>query len=129
MNTGGAKITGFDNVMQNLNSEISKMKKRSMKGLIESAIIIRRDMAVTPPLIPIDKGNLNSSWFTSGFHSLYGPVLLMGFTANYAVFVHENLDPTIEWKKKGSGPKFLEKALVRNHGKIIAAVAGNTTIL
>jgi hypothetical protein len=60
---GNTKIKGFDEVMHNLNTEIEAIKNRSMKGLIKSAIIIRRSMDKTPPLIPVKTGNLRASWF------------------------------------------------------------------
>ena len=56
-----AELLGMRTVMDNLNRELLKIKARSMKGLIESAIIIRRDMEKTPPLIPLDTGNLRAS--------------------------------------------------------------------
>jgi hypothetical protein len=62
-NIGNTGIKGFDEVMKNLNAEIEAIKDRSMKGLIKSAIIIRRSMDRIPPLVPVDKGNLRASWF------------------------------------------------------------------
>jgi len=56
-------LRGVKNMMRNLNKEILKIKGRSMKGLIEAAIVIRRDMDKTPPLIPVDTGNLRASSF------------------------------------------------------------------
>jgi hypothetical protein len=46
-----------------LNKEIERIKRRSLKGLIEAQMLIRRDMDTTPPLIPIDTGNLRASYF------------------------------------------------------------------
>ncbi len=57
------KLTGVEKVMANLNKEITKLKVKGMAGLIDGAIIIRRDMDTTPPLIPIDFANLRSSWY------------------------------------------------------------------
>ena len=62
-NIGDTGIKGFDEIFRKLNAEIEQIKERSMKGLIKSAVIIRRDMDRTPPLIPVDKGNLRASWF------------------------------------------------------------------
>lgn len=60
-----AGIKGFDEVMTNLNREIEKIKGGTMKGLLESAEIIRKDMDKTPPTIPVDTGNLRQSWFVT----------------------------------------------------------------
>lgn len=57
------RVTGVKTVIANLNREILKIKGRSMAGLVRGVIVIRRDMDRTPPLIPIDLGNLRASWF------------------------------------------------------------------
>jgi hypothetical protein len=59
----GRKLEGTDEVLKNLNSAIKRIKKRSMKGLLKATILIRRDMDKTPPLIPVDLGNLRASSF------------------------------------------------------------------
>ncbi len=62
---GAPGLIGIENVMKNLNREIRKMKKASIKGLIEASIVIRRDMDLRDPKIPINLGNLRASWFTT----------------------------------------------------------------
>lgn len=62
------KITGVEKVMANLNKEVAKIKGASMKGLVLSVSMIRRSMDKTPPLIPVDLGNLRASFFSvTGF--------------------------------------------------------------
>lgn len=56
-------ISGLDTVMANLNKEIRQIENRSAKGLIEAAALIRRDTEKSPPLTPVDLGNLRASWF------------------------------------------------------------------
>jgi len=129
-NTG---LKGTDIVLANLNREIMKIKARTGAGLIEAAIFIRRDMEKTPPLIPLDQGNLRASWFTNSIRGIGKKMiaLLMGFNANYAVFVHEMVDKgskKINWSRPGSGPKFFEKALKRNHKKILRIIGTNARI-
>ncbi len=58
-----AKLKGVDKVMKNLNREIRKIKNKSMKGLIKSAILILNDTEKTPPLVPVDLSNLRASRF------------------------------------------------------------------
>ena len=61
-------VRGIDKVMTRLNMAIAKIEATSLAGLIQAAIIIRRDMDKTPPVIPIDFGNLRASWFiVAGF--------------------------------------------------------------
>ena len=130
-NTG---IKGTDIVLANLNREVMKIKARTGAGLIEAAIFIRRDMDKTSPLIPIGPtGNLRASWFTNPIRGIGKKMiaLLMGFNANYAVFVHEMVDKEskkINWSRPGSGPKFFEKALKRNHKKILRIIGTNARI-
>ena len=123
----GAQILGLDKVGANLNKEILKIKGRSMKGLIEAAAFIRRDMEQTDPKIPVDTGNLRASWFTTTIRqtvNIFG--VLMGFTANYAVWVHEMVDAV--FKRPGAGAKFFEYALKRNKQKILEIIRNNARI-
>ena len=39
------------------------MKGKTLAGLISAAIVVRRKMASTPPLVPVDTRNLDHSWF------------------------------------------------------------------
>lgn len=54
---------GLPTVLRNLNIEVNKIKNGSLSGLLRSTIIIRRSMDLDAPLIPVDTGNLRSSWF------------------------------------------------------------------
>ena len=164
-------LKGMDIVLSNLNKEIQAIEGRSLRGLIEFAMLIRRDMDQTPPLIPIDLGNMRASWFIvtakgtesggspsfkgdkSGklsadyssaisearslaqANSKKGQFLIMGFSANYVVFVHENVGANfagqtekIKYTKSGkitastlkytrraeAGAKFFEASMKRN---------------
>ena len=114
------QIKGMDNVLKNLNKEITDIEGLSMKGLIRAAIIIRRDMDKTSPLIPIDEGNLRGSWFTDQRKYAKGMELRMGFTAEYAWYVHEMIGAN--YKRPGAGAKFFEASLKRNAGKILDVI-------
>jgi hypothetical protein len=150
---------GVDKVLSNLNREIEAIKFRSLGGLIVGSIIVRRDMEVTSPLVPVDLGNLRASWFTvtrlgagSTTSAFVGedaselaykyimsindakadadadsdPILIMGFSAGYALWVHELVDGT--FKRPGAGAKFLESALKRNKNAILRAIADSAQI-
>ena len=59
------------------------------------------------------------------------PVLIMGFSANYAVFVHEMVGGEgggINWNRPGSGAKFFEEALKRNEGQMLRTIRDNAYI-
>jgi hypothetical protein len=176
-----AALRGLNNVIRNINILANQIEKKSVKGLIKAAALIRRDMENTSPLIPVDTGNLRASWFvvtskggtprgkTPKFkgkkavelranHSVEKQkgiselkhremaAIRMGFSANYAFYVHETLggvsaiikgrgkkkqiiSPLTRqqkiafgfktFRRPGAGPKFFEAALRRNQGKII----------
>lgn len=61
--TSGNLKNDFAKIHANLNREVNNIKNRTNKGLILAAIEVRRDMENTPPLIPVDYGNMRASWF------------------------------------------------------------------
>lgn len=116
-------IQGFEDIMRNLNIEILAITKGSARGLIEVSKVIRRDMDANQPYIPMDTGNLRASWETFPIIENKKHGLMMGFSANYALWVHEMYDRPVNWTIPGSGPKFLEAAVNRNRDKILQIVA------
>ncbi len=54
------------------------------------------------------------------------PAVVMGFGANYAHWVHENVDHV--FKRQGSGAKFFEMALKNNKKKVLQIIADNAQI-
>lgn len=123
-------ILGIDKVMSNLRHELKQIEGRSLPGMIEAAGFIRRDMEDNDPKIPVDTGNLRASWFVTTIKGLQKGVV-MGFNANYAIFVHENVDDSgkrINWKRPGSGAKFFEKALYRNRERILEIIRKHAKI-
>lgn len=131
------RIKGIEQVESRLNKEIQKIVGRSRKGLIEAAILIRNDMDKTPPVIPVRFGNLRSSWFTTPVRTGVGIGLTIGFSANYATYVHERVEGapwgegvvgSINWNRPNSGPKFFEAALNRNHQVILETIRKNAKV-
>jgi len=64
------------------------------------------------------------------------PGVIMGFSANYALFVHENVganfsQPTkgLRGRSGGAGAKFFEAAIKRNAGKILKVIADESKII
>jgi len=127
-----SKIVGMPEVMKNLNAEIKAIKGRTMKGMYEAVAFIRTDMDKKEPLIPIGRtGYLRKSWFTTALKTLRLIGLIMGFSANYAIFVHEMVDKSnkkINWSRPGSGAKFFQSAISRNKDEILKIIAKNAQI-
>lgn len=156
------RTTGLAGILNKLNRQIKKIEEKTLAGLIKSAIIVRRDMDKTPPLIPVDFGNLRSSFFTvtskggikagskvkfkgedraeamakqhsqvtgnwaSGKGAIKGPWVVLGFTAYYAPFVHENIGAN--FKRPGAGAKFFEAALKRNKHIILKTIRDSAKV-
>ena len=173
-------IHGFDKVMTNLNVEIRMMTNRSMAGLIQGAQLVFRDTEKTPPLTPVDLGNMRASRFivtaktiprgrsarfkdditgqlsvdhfstiseaqsmVAQMSNINGQFLILGYSAHYTLFVHENLGASSEERyrygpgpgkkrlyrpRAGAGPKWFEASFKRNSGNIVALVRNNARI-
>lgn len=107
-------ITGTDKVLRNLNREIMGIRSRSKAGLREAALVIRRR---SMELTPVDTGNLRGSAYTETFDGVEGPGAEIGYTAGYAVYVHE-IDKSYtvgQWK-------FLETALKEKSHEILEII-------
>ena len=115
-----AFLKGLDSVLRNLNKEIKAIEGRSLAGLIRAAVVVRRSMDETPPLVPIDKGFLRGSWFTNPGYLGNNPFVTMGFSISYAVFVHEMIGA--KFKRPGAGPKFFQSAFRRNKDRILEII-------
>jgi len=115
-------LKGMNNVLRNLNREIKKIENNSMKGLILVAVKIRRGMDKHDPKIPIDTGNLRASWFVDSKHTMWGPSVTMGFTAEYAFKVHEMVGA--KFQRPGSGAKFFEASLKREAPYALKTIKG-----
>jgi len=145
-NGGKNKIVlkGVREFMSALNKEVDKIEGVTMEGLIKAAIIVQNSMDKESPTVPVDTRNLQASFFivTSTGGKVTGddsgsasslikggkkgkPIVALGFTANYAVVVHEDIENQKNWNRPGSGPKFLEAALERNKLKIVETIAKN----
>jgi hypothetical protein len=168
----------LQNVMRNLNRELTNIKVRSARGLVLAAATIRRDTETTPPLTPVDLGNLRASWFVTvtkvksvdlpqvtneagkmvkegsfrGYQNARMAedhrstiaeaqafvnsikrnkiVLMMGYSAHYALYVHEGPRGNLgaNFKRPGAGVKWFEAAFNRNAKKILRVIAANARV-
>ena len=127
-------IKGIEQVTANLNRKIQELEAGTEVGLRQSATYIRADMDRKEPLIPIDKGNLRGSWFQRTVKGLGIRSIVFGLSANYALYVHERMEGAvwgddivgeINWKRKGSGPKFLEASMKRNTDEVMRIMQRN----
>jgi hypothetical protein len=89
---GSSGILGVDKFVDRLHQSLQKKKAASAQGLIHAAAFVRREMETTPPLIPVDTGNLRASWYAR-LNSQRDSIGI-GFTASYAAVVHER-----DWRR------------------------------
>lgn len=57
-----------------------------------------------------------------------GPVVIFGFSANYAMYVHEMWDQSIRWKHPQSGPGYFTVHLEKNKEKMFQIIRDNSRI-
>lgn len=119
-------LRGLNRVVANLNAEIRAIEGRTLKGLLLAVAHVRKEMDNVMPMIPVDTGNLRASWFAIPVNLPAGPAVICGFSANYAVFVHEMIGAAFQ--RPGAGPKFFQSALRRNHDKILQIIWENAKV-
>lgn len=123
------RIDGIENVVANINRELMEIKARSEIGMVAAASFVLNDTDKTPPLIPIDQGDLRSSRFIKPLKKPGSgdPYVELGFGTKYAAAVHEMMQSPsgkpIKWKRPGSGPKFLQASLTRNATRIVEIIS------
>lgn len=133
-------ISGFHEAIINCNAKILEMEISSKPGLLKVAKHIRREMEEKEPKVPFDLGNLDGSWQTHQITVGKKHGLMFGFSANYALWVHEMVDADFKsprmrygpkrWyvPREGAGAKFFETALNRNHDEILSILADKMKI-
>lgn len=87
-------IKGMDKVLQNLNSEIGKIKTKGVAGLLAGGLIVQ---AGAQKRVPVEYGHLRGSAYTRKAQN-NPKAVEVGFGAEYALYVHENLE--MAWKGK-----------------------------
>lgn len=126
-------VYGLDEVLGNLNKELAGIKNRSIAGLLEGGLVVQRDAQRN---VPVEYGNLRASAYTRKAQD-DPQAVEVGFTAAYAVFVHEDLEQTLKGKPRPSGlgtywnpggPKFLERSLRDNERAILEIVRARASV-
>ena len=114
-------LKGMDKVLRNLNKEIKKIENRTQAGVTAAALKVK---AESQKLTPVDTGNLKASAYVSSPAIKNIPSAEIGYTASYAIYVHEMeysrsgkkiTHPTGQWK-------FLETALFSNQKEILRII-------
>lgn len=123
------RLEGVEEALINLNREVENIKDRTVAGLLAGGLIIQREAQQN---VPVEYGNLRGSAYTRKAMGNANAVEV-GFTAAYALYVHENLEQTLKGQPRPSGlgvywgpnggPKFLERAVRDRTDDVVRAVA------
>jgi len=127
-------LSGLDDVLNRLNLEIGGIKNRGLDGLLEAGLKIE---AASNKRAPRDLGNLVGSSYARKAQD--GSMSVeVGYGADYAAAVHENLEMKLKGEPRASGRgvywgpkgenKFLEKTVRENEKEIVQIVARRAAI-
>lgn len=135
------KVEGLEEINRNLNRQIAGIKGDVLAGLLAAGLLVQRDAQLH---VPVDTGNLKASAYTRKKPDAPAnrPAVEVGFTAAYAVFVHENMEQTLKgqprtsgsgkgryWDPQGrAGPKFLQNAVANNQRIILDTIAKHAKV-
>lgn len=80
------KVEGVPNVLSNLDRQTEALGRRIAKGLKTAGLVLQRDSQTH---VPVDFGVLKASAFTRAQGDGAKTIVTVGYTASYALFVHE----------------------------------------
>jgi len=115
----GVKVRGIRQAQQNLNALIGDIQGRKAVRAIQSALIIGSSQAAL--YTPIDTSTLLNSQYREVTASGTRIVGRVGYSANYAVYVH---DPNIpqNFRRSTAQKEFLTKGFEDSRDAISAAI-------
>lgn len=126
-----ATLTGQKEVLGNLKRQQRALGLRVAVGLKAAGLALQRE---SQRLVPVDTGNLKASAFTRATGAGLDTAVTVGYTAAYAMFVHELVQMRLRgqpriggkgayWDPAGRGQaKFLEEPARRMKDELLAIV-------
>lgn len=107
-------IRGLSEVMRNLRETMDDVKGLSAEGAMRGMNLLMKE---SQKVVPVEYGKLRDSGFVEQ-HRTGVITIEVGYTAPYAMYVHENMEQKLKGKPRPSGigvywgprgqPKFLE---------------------
>jgi hypothetical protein len=83
------KMTGMDKVIDNLHKAEALFAAKVTRGLKKAGLFLQ---AESQAIVPVHLNHLKPSAFTRLAGTPLKPDVIVGYTAGYAVYVHENLE-------------------------------------
>lgn len=85
-------VTGMETVLRNLGRSGDKMGLAVQRGLVKGGCLLRNE---SQSIVPVQIGNLKASAYTRNIGGRgFDSDIVVGYTASYAVYVHEDLTKT-----------------------------------
>ena len=84
-----AHVTGVESVIKKLRATHPPLVKKARIGCKRAGLVLQ---AASQKICPVQFGNLKASAFTRDVSTLNNVDVIVGYTATYAVYVHENLN-------------------------------------
>lgn len=116
----GVEVTS--NIIEKLQAQIKDMRHRTVAGVWKAALVVK---AASIKKTPVATGFLRNSAYTTAFEEMSGPVAEIGYTASYAIYVHEI---NKHYRKPGTSWKFLQLALEENRERILRIIEAEAKI-
>lgn len=123
-------MKGLDQALKELNKRVSAIKNVTVDGLLAGGLIIQAD---AQRHVPVEYGVLRQSAYTRKVRGGNSPLVEIGFTAEYAPYVHENLEMKLVGLPRPSGkgvywgpqgePRFLANAVDRQMDRVVDVIA------
>lgn len=130
------KIEGMDRAMKSLNKEVKGIVGKTSAGMRAGALIVQRE---AQKRTPTDTGNLKGSAYTEVRDEFGRIIAEVGFTAAYALFVHENREQKLKGQPRSSGsgkgtywetgePGFLTNALREKQNEVVRQIIARAKV-
>jgi hypothetical protein len=98
-----ATITGVKEVLANIKQKDLHLAVRLQLGLKAAGLLLQRE---SQKLVPVDTGNLKVSAFTRSFGAGWSAKVTVGYTAAYAIYVHEAVGMKLKGQDRPTKGKF-----------------------
>lgn len=97
------QLEGVQQVLLNLRIQQKVIAANVARGLKTAGLMLQRE---SQKLVPVNLGNLKASAFTRATGQGFDTVVNVGYTANYALYVHEAVGMKLKGQKRtGFGAK------------------------
>lgn len=114
-------VKGMDKLLKEMKRQGEKTAKRFEKGMKKAGLFLQRE---SQKIVPIDTGVLRSSAFTRAEGKGFSVIVWVGYTAYYAIYVHEDLNAQ---HAEGKQAKYLESPAREKRKEMIQLIRDEVT--